>query len=80
MSVDTVDSLKARRNGRGAKPNIRYAPARQTTEEYLAELARIRRKAAGLDEPPTREFRWKVYHLALGVLLLVAACVGLLAR
>ena len=42
MSVDTVDSLKARRNGKLAKPNIRYRDleARRNTNAYLAEVER----------------------------------------
>lgn len=74
MSVDTVNSLKARRNGIGARPNVykRSLEARETTDSFL--LA-----AAGLDEPPQVPWyrRLKVYELGLIVLVGVTLCVGL---
>ena len=64
-----------RGNGKLAKPNVykRSLEARDTTDSFL-------RAAAGLDEPPPRELKLKVWHLAVGVLLLVAVCVGLFLR
>ena len=64
------------RNGIGARPNVyrRSLEARQTTNAYLAE---VERRAAGLDEPPTKGQVMKVWHLALIVLGVIALCVGL---
>ena len=60
-----------RGNGKMSRPNIRYRDLRQSTNDYLAE---VQRKAAGLDEPPPRELKLKVYHLALLILAGVGLC------
>ena len=60
-----------RGNGKMSRPNVRYRDLRQTTEAYLAE---VQRKAAGLDEPPPRELKLRVWHLALMVLAGVGLC------
>ena len=68
--IDTIESLKARRNGRQARPNIRYRDARETTDAFL-------RAAGGLDTDRPRVAWWrrlKVYELAL----LVLSALGLL--
>ena len=62
-----------RGNGKMARPNISYRDleARRTTDAYLAEMER---KAAGLDEPPPRELKLRVWHLALMILAGVGLC------
>ena len=75
MRVDTIDSLKVRRNGPSARPNTyRRSEARETTNAYLAE---VERKAAGVEEPVPQALKLKVWHLAAGILALVALAVGM---
>ena len=78
MSIDTIESLKARRNGRQARPNVyrRSQEARETTDAFL-------RATAGFDTDRPRIAWWrrlKVYELGLLILgaigLFVAAWVG----
>lgn len=79
--LNTVASLKARRNGNGARPNFRkpdvYSQATNETEAYLERLREIRAKAAGTYEDRPRipwYRRIKVWHLAL----LTLGAIGLL--
>ena len=76
--VDTIESLRARRNGRQAKPNVyrRSQEARDTTDAFL-------RATAGFDTDRPRVAWWRrlqVWELAVLVLgaigLIVAAWVG----
>ena len=74
--VDTLESLRARRNGRQAKPNIRYRDSRESTDAFL-------RATAGFDTDRPRIAWWRrlqVWELGLLVLgaisLIVAAWVG----
>ena len=76
--MDTIESLKSRRNGRQAKPNVyrRSQEARDTTEAFL-------RATAGFDTDRPRIAWWRrlqVWELGLLVLgaisLIVAAWVG----
>ena len=67
-NTDTIDSLKARRNGRQAKPNVyrRSQEARDTTDGFL-------RLAAGLDSDPPKIAWWRRLQVwQLGLLLLGA--------
>ena len=75
--IDTVESLKQRRNGLGARPNVykRSREARDTTDGFL-------RLAAGLDtDEPRPRVAWyrrlKVWELGLLILVGVGLCVGL---
>ena len=66
--IDTVESLKARRNGKMARPNVRYADVARATEDWMRE---VERKTAGRDTDRPRipwYRRIKVYQLALLVL------------
>ena len=75
--VDTVDSLKSRRNGMGAKPNVykRSLEARDFTNAYLAE---VERKAAGLDEPARQRSERLATYLTAGIVIaLVLFAIGL---
>ena len=72
--LDTIDSLKARRNGLGARPNVYKRSIRDDTNAYYAEVVR---KAAGVDEPVPYKLKLKVWHLALLTLAAVAIAVGM---
>ena len=73
--IDTVESLKGRRNGYAARPNVRVRQtARETTDAYYAEVIR---QAAGTDEPVPSKLKLKVWHLALLVLSAVALLVAM---
>ena len=65
MSVDTIESLRARRNGRQAKPNVyRQSEARDTTDAFL-------RATAGFDTDRPKIAWWRrlrVWELGLLVL------------
>ena len=70
--MDTIESLKARRNGRQAKPNIRYRDSRESTEAFL-------RATAGFDtDKPTIAWwrRLPVWELGLLVLGAIGLCVA----
>ena len=75
--VDTIESLRARRNGRQARPNVyrRSQEARDTTDAFL-------RATAGVDTDRPRIAWWrrlKVYELVLLVLGAVGLTVLVLA-
>ena len=72
--IQPVDSLNARHNGPGARPNLRIRNMRDETNAYYAEVVR---KAAGVDEPVPYKLKLKVWHLAAMILAAVALCVGL---
>lgn len=72
--LDTIDSLKQRRNGLGARPNMRYRDMRQATDEYYAEVVR---QATGTDEPVPTKLKFRVWYVAASVLGLVALAVGM---
>mgnify|MGYP001586058908 FL=1 len=73
--IDTIESLKTRRNGAGARPNVRVRQtARETTDAYYAEVVR---QAAGVDEPVPLPIKRRVLKVAAVILLAVALCVGL---
>lgn len=76
MAVDTVNSLKARRNGKQARPNVykRSLEAREFTNAYLTEM---QRQAAGMDEPVHRKMKIKVWQMALITLAAVGIAVGM---
>ena len=72
--VDTLESLRARRNGRPAKPNVyrRSQEARDTTEAFL-------RATAGFDTDRPRIAWWRrlpVWELGLLVLGAIGLCVA----
>ena len=74
MSIDTIESLKARRNGRQARPNVyrRSQEARDTTDAFL-------RATAGFDtDKPTIAWwrRLPVWELGLLVLGAIGLCVA----
>ena len=71
--IDTVESLKSRRNGKLARPNVRVRQtARDTTDAFLL-------LAAGLDsdEPVPRKLKLKVWHLAAVTLFAVGLLVAM---
>ena len=73
--IDTIDSLKARRNGAAARPNIykRSQEPRQTTDSFLVATA-------GFDtDQSCRPWyrRMKIWQLALVTLLAVALLVAM---
>ena len=75
--VDTIESLRARRNGRPAKPNVyrRSQEARDTTEAFL-------RATAGFDTDRPKIAWWRrlqVWELGLLVLAAVILTVLVLA-
>lgn len=72
MAVDTIESLKQRRNGFGSRPNVyrRSLEARETTDAFL-------RLAGGLDTDMPKVAWWrklKVWELGL----LVLGAIGLI--
>ena len=75
MSVDTIESLRARRNGRQAKPNVyRQSEARDTTDAFL-------RATAGFDTDRPKIAWWrrlKVWELAVLVLGAIGLIVAVL--
>ena len=72
--LDTVDSLKARRNDKGARPNVRIRNMREETNAFYAEVVR---QAAGVDEPVPYKLKLKVWHVALLTLAAVCLAVGM---
>ena len=72
--VDTIESLRARRNGRPAKPNVyrRSQEARDTTDAFL-------RATAGFDTDKLTIAWWRrlpVWELGLLVLGAIGLCVA----
>lgn len=72
--LDTIDSLKARRNGLGARPNVYKRSIRDDTNAYYAEVVR---KAAGVDEPVPAKLKLRVWHIAAATLAAVGIAVGM---
>ena len=71
--VDTNESLKQRRNGSGARPNVYKRSMRDETNAYYAEVVR---RAAGVDEPVPSKMKLRVWHLAAGILAAAGIAVG----
>ena len=76
--VDTIESLRARRNGRQARPNVRYRDARESQDQYFAEL---QRRQAGMDTDRPKIAWWRrlqIWELGLLVLGAIGLCVAAL--